>query len=116
MVPELRSLPDEQQHVESPEAGVGEAEGRKKVMAGSFNHLVGPNGGLRTDLLDHLGDASEALEDCYALIYELAGGDSARISAACQKLGLVDPWATKRFSDDPMPAPMQIESRYEYEP
>lgn len=37
---------------------------------------------------------SEALEQCYDLIFELAGGDIDKISAACKKLDLFDPWNT----------------------
>ena len=38
-------------------------------MAGSFNHLVGDDGMYRgTDLLDDMGDAGEALDECFFII------------------------------------------------
>ena len=39
-------------------------------MAGSFRHLIDADSGtyLGTELLDHMGDASEALEECFEAI------------------------------------------------
>ena len=61
-------------------------------MAGSLNHLVGADGRFKMDFIENMGDAEEALEECYQLIHELAGGDSSKISAACHKLNFPDPW------------------------
>ncbi len=55
-------------------------------MAGSLNHIVDGNGHFTMDLIENLGDAHEALEECFNLICELAGGDMARIESACRKL------------------------------
>lgn len=41
-------------------------------MAGSFRHLVGEDGGFTMDLIENLGDANEALEECYDMILWLA--------------------------------------------
>ena len=42
-------------------------------MAGSYGHIVGKDGGFRgVDLIDNLGDAYEALEECYGMIWWLA--------------------------------------------
>jgi hypothetical protein len=52
-------------------------------MAGSYLHIIGDTGrfhGVR--LLDHLGDAYEALEECYGMIWLLAGGDAAKVEDA----------------------------------
>ena len=68
-------------------------------MAGSLNHIVGSDGRFRMDCIDNLGDASEALEECYSLIYELSGGDTGRVSVACRKYGFPDPWED-RYHDD----------------
>lgn len=42
-------------------------------MAGSYKHCVNDDGSFRgVDLLDHLGDAHEALEEMYGMIWYLA--------------------------------------------
>lgn len=42
-------------------------------MAGSYKHVVNKDGTFRgTTLLDHLGDAHEALEEMYGMIWYLA--------------------------------------------
>ncbi len=42
-------------------------------MAGSYKHCVDDKGRFRgVDLLDHLGDAYEALEEMYGMIWYLA--------------------------------------------
>lgn len=55
-------------------------------MAGSFRHVVYvKNGKLAfrgVTLLDHLGDAYEALEEMFDMIEHLSGGDLSRIHAA----------------------------------
>lgn len=79
-------------------------------MAGSLNHIVDKDGGFTMDLIENLGDAHEALEECFVLIYELAGGNSDTVSAACRKHNLPDPWLGE-FGDapkDPMRIPVRI--------
>ena len=41
-------------------------------MAGSFRHLVAEDGSFTMDLIENLGDANEALEECYDMILWLA--------------------------------------------
>lgn len=77
-------------------------------MAGSLSYIVGRDGCFTMDLIENLGDAYDALEQCYLLIIELSGGDMERISAACNQFGFPDPWAKERYDDDPMPAVMRI--------
>lgn len=49
-------------------------------MAGSYQHIVnGKNEFIGTDLIDNLGDAYEALEECYEMIQFLTGGDKVKI-------------------------------------
>ncbi len=36
-------------------------------MAGSLAHIIGSDGRFRMALIENLGDAHEALEDCYRL-------------------------------------------------
>ena len=43
-------------------------------MAGSLNHIVDENGDFTMDFIDHLGDAHEALEECFHIIAALSGG------------------------------------------
>jgi len=69
-------------------------------MAGSLSHIVGSDGKFTMDLLDHMGDAREALEECFEIIYGLAKGNSKKISKICKKLGYPDPWRD-RYGDDP---------------
>lgn len=73
-------------------------------MAGSLNHIVDDDGRFSMDTIENLGDAWEALEECYAIIYHLAGGDSAKVSAVCNAHGFVDPWYP---TEDPK-APMTL--------
>ena len=54
-------------------------------MAGSWKHLLRNDGTFRgIELLDNLGDAYEALEECYGMILWLAGGDWSVIADAEQ--------------------------------
>lgn len=64
-------------------------------MAGSLNHIIDEDGSFKMTSIDNLGDASEALEECFHIIYELAGGDMSKVSAACNKLKYPDPWDAK---------------------
>ena len=69
-------------------------------MAGSYGHITADDGrflGVHS-LLDHMGDAFEALEECYGMIQWLAGGDRRRIEEARENYraglqigGVVDP-------------------------
>lgn len=58
-------------------------------MAGSLNHIIDTDGTFTMELIDNLGDAHEALEECYAIIVELSGGDMGKVSAACLKHNFV---------------------------
>lgn len=52
-------------------------------MAGSYSHLVDDQGRFQgVELIDNLGDAYEALEECWGMIWFLAGGDAARVEEA----------------------------------
>lgn len=64
-------------------------------MAGSLNHIINKRGRFTMDNIENLGDAHEALGECFALILELSGGDMAKVSAACEKLRFPDPFATE---------------------
>jgi hypothetical protein len=49
-------------------------------MAGSYKHTVNSkNGFIGVDLLDNLGDAWEALEECHWMIKHLTGNDLNKI-------------------------------------
>lgn len=52
-------------------------------MAGSYKHIVDENGALRgIDYLENWGDMHEAIEECYGMIWYLAGGDAAKVEIA----------------------------------
>jgi hypothetical protein len=58
-------------------------------MAGSYRHTINDDGTFRgVDLLDHLGDAFEALEEMYGMIWYLADGSAARVEEARQNYQL----------------------------
>lgn len=45
-------------------------------MAGSLNHIVNPDDGtFRIGAIENIGDAHEALDECFKLIYKLSRGD-----------------------------------------
>lgn len=75
-------------------------------MAGSLDHLKDSNGNFTSDLIEDLGDAHEALEECFNRIKELEDGHKDLIQKVAaqgheieQILGqaLGYPW----FKDDP---------------
>lgn len=52
-------------------------------MAGSYRMIINEDGGFcGTDLIEGLGDAYEALEECYEMIQYLTGGDKRKIYEA----------------------------------
>ncbi len=52
-------------------------------MAGSYRHITNSNNEfIGTDLIGDLGDAYEALEECYEMILFLTGGDKAKVHEA----------------------------------
>ena len=52
-------------------------------MAGSYEHVTKKGGIFRgLDLIDNLGDAHEALEECVWMIKWLAGGDEDKLNEA----------------------------------
>lgn len=55
-------------------------------MAGSYRHITNGTGRfIGTNEIDNLGDAYEALEECYGMIQFLTGGDAARITEAVER-------------------------------
>ena len=61
-------------------------------MAGSFASIVDDRGDFTMDLIENLGDAEEALHECFHIIRLMAGdphhdqGDASVINRACDKL------------------------------
>ena len=52
-------------------------------MAGSYRHIVNvDNEFTGVDLIDNLGDAYEALEECYNMIKHLTGGSKVAVHLA----------------------------------
>jgi hypothetical protein len=60
-------------------------------MAGSYKHCVTDAGKLRrgsfADLVENLGDAYEAVEEMYGMIWMLARGDAVAVEAARIRYG-----------------------------
>jgi DNA-binding FadR family transcriptional regulator len=56
-------------------------------MAGSLGHLVTDDGGFSFALIENLGDAHEACEECYDIIAVLVDGDLERLREACRRAG-----------------------------
>lgn len=56
-------------------------------MAGSLYHIVDDDGTFRMGGIENLGDAHEALDECFKIIMELTGGNKQKINAVCRKLG-----------------------------
>ena len=52
-------------------------------MAGSYRHITNQDGTFRgVELISDLGDAHEALEECFLMIQHLTGGDKDKIFEA----------------------------------
>lgn len=52
-------------------------------MAGSYSHITNEDGSFRgIDLIDNMGDAYEALEECYGMIQWLGRGSKQDIAEA----------------------------------
>jgi anti-sigma regulatory factor (Ser/Thr protein kinase) len=61
-------------------------------MAGSYNHCVADDGQLFTpkdlvQMIENLGDAYEAIEEMYGMIWLLADGDADRVEDAERRYG-----------------------------
>lgn len=57
-------------------------------MAGSLNHIVGKDGRFRMEGIENLGDAHEALDECFKIIRELTGGKKEDVNRVLKKLSL----------------------------
>ena len=56
-------------------------------MAGSLSHIVDDETGeFRMDLIENLGDAYEALEECFHLIRTMTGGKKKEVNEYCRAL------------------------------
>jgi len=57
-------------------------------MAGSLNHIVREEDGAFTmEYIETLGDAHEALEECFHIIATLINGDKKKLDSICEALG-----------------------------
>jgi hypothetical protein len=61
-------------------------------MAGSLNHIIGDDGRFTMSTIENLGDAHEALVECFKIILQLSGGDMGRIRDACRIHHCPDPF------------------------
>lgn len=55
-------------------------------MAGSLAHIVSENGTFRMDLIENLGDAHEALDECFKIIFEISGGKREEVNSFLREL------------------------------
>lgn len=55
-------------------------------MAGSLNHIVGKDGHFYMENIEHLGDAHEALHECFEIIRVLTDGNKNKINEVCKQL------------------------------
>lgn len=77
-------------------------------MAGSLNHIIDTDGRFTMDRIENLGDAHEALKECFNIIAHLTHGDTSVVSAACDAVGAVDPYDTED-ADEERKAAMVVE-------
>lgn len=61
-------------------------------MAGSLKHIIEEDGTFVMDSIENLGDAYEALHECFHVILDLADGDMDRITAICKRRRYPDPF------------------------
>ena len=52
-------------------------------MSGSFASIVGDDGEFRVDFIENLGDAHEALEQCFSIIHFFTAGKPENVNVAC---------------------------------
>jgi hypothetical protein len=69
-------------------------------MAGSLNHMIAEDGSFDFDLIENMGDAHEACEECFdiiAALLELMPNADAALKAACARANAPEPAAVPRF-------------------
>jgi hypothetical protein len=66
-------------------------------MAGSFSHIVTKRGRFNMRLIENMGDAHEALEECFNIIALLVDGDFKKLKNACNKCNYPIPDAAPVF-------------------
>ena len=69
-------------------------------MAGSLSHIIAEDGSFQMELIENLGDAHEALSECFHIILRLSSGDMGRVSEVCRLLRYPDPYDDE-YGDDP---------------
>ena len=57
-------------------------------MAGSLRHIIDHKGRFTTDGIENLGDATEALEECFFIIKKLTNGKAETINTVCNKYNI----------------------------
>lgn len=58
-------------------------------MAGSLNHIVADDGTFKMGSIENMGDAHEALDECFKIIHALTNGDKELINRAGRLVGAV---------------------------
>ena len=69
-------------------------------MAGSLAHIVDKNGRFTMDLIENMGDAHEALEQCFQVIFSLSHGEKSQVNEACALNGFVKVRSSMKSIED----------------
>jgi len=75
-------------------------------MAGSLNHIVGNDGHFTMDTIENMGDAHEALHECFEIIRSMSAGDCDMVNDCCFSLGY------HSIGRDMKPSPLDTEGGY----
>lgn len=73
-------------------------------MAGSLRHIVSPDGSFSMDMIERMGEAEEALEECFDLIaFACQQNPNFLIEAEAAQVRFLPPRTTplKRIPSDP---------------
>lgn len=57
-------------------------------MAGSLNHIVGDDGRFKIGFIENMGDAHEALDECFKIILKFTGGKKEDVNRILDELNL----------------------------
>lgn len=69
-------------------------------MAGSLSHIIAEDGSFTMNLIENMGDAHEALEECHQIIAALIdrSGDGLALARACRRVNAPVPSVTPKLA------------------
>ena len=59
-------------------------EAEKRDSPGSLRHIVGEDGHFKMDTIENMGDAYEALHECFEIIRLMTGGNKEVVNRYCR--------------------------------